>query len=79
MLSQVALNDVIAGCQEVFQHTVSRLKAGVNHSFAQHGIDSSCIEGVESVFDEVSDPFAGLETAYLQEKFIQKELGCIVS
>lgn len=79
MLTQAALNDVVAGSREVFQHTVCRLKAGVNHAFAQHGIDLTCVEEVDGVFDEASDPFSGLETAYLQEKFIAQELGCIVS
>lgn len=79
MLSQVALNDVVKGCQEVFRCTVSRLKSGINQTFAQNGIDPTYIDEVDSVFDEVRDPFAGLETSYLQEKFIEQELGCVVS
>ena len=79
MLTQVALNDVVSGCREVFQHTVCRLKAGVSHSFAQYGVESTCIDEIDSVFDEACDPFAELETAYLQDKFIAQELGCIVS
>lgn len=79
MLTQSAVNDVVAGCQEVFQHTVSRLKAGVSRSFAEHGTESSVVEEIDHVFDDVSDPFDGLETAYLQEKFVVQDLGCIVS
>ena len=30
MLAQSPLNDVVASCEEVFKHTVGRLKAGVS-------------------------------------------------
>ena len=79
LLTQVAINDVVVGCKEVFEHTVGRLRAGVNQKLAQSGIDPSDIDGLESIFHERSNPFAGLETAYLQEKFMSQELGCIVS
>ena len=79
LLTQAALNDVVVGCKEVFEHTVGRLKAGVSQTLAQFGVDPSDVDGLESVFDEASDPFVGLETAYLQDKFISKELGSIVS
>ena len=77
MLTQSALNDV-AGCQEVFKHTVGRLKAGVSRLFARNGINSECVEEINCIFDEAYDPFSGLESAYLQEKFIVQELGCVV-
>lgn len=37
------------------------------------------LDGLESVFSDMSDPFKGLDSAYLQDKFIYEELGCIVS
>ena len=79
LLTQAAVNDVVVGCREVFEHTVSRLRAGVSQKLAQSGIYPTSIDGLESVFNEASDPFTGLETVYLQEKFISQELGCIVS
>ena len=79
LLTQAAINDIVIGCREVFEHTVSRLRAGVNQKLAQSGFDPSSIDGLENVFTEASDPFTGLETVYLQDKFISQELGCIVS
>lgn len=79
MLTQSALNDVVAGCQEVFKHTVGQLKAGVSRSFARNGINSECVEEINCIFDEAYDLFSGLESAYLQEKFIVQELGCVIS
>lgn len=79
LLTQTAVNDVVAGCREIFHHTVCRLQAGVNQKLAQSGIDFGDINGLDGIFDHACDPFSGLETAYLQEKFIEKELGYIVS
>ncbi len=79
MLSQVAINDVLTGCKEVFQHTICRLRAGMSQKLSEAGIDSTEISGFDSVFNEITDPFFGLETVYLQDKFISQELGCIVS
>lgn len=79
LLTQAAVNDVVSGCKEVFEHTLCHLKAGVSEKLSKAGIDSSDIDGLDSVFSDMSDPFKGLESAYLQDKFISEELGCIVS
>ena len=72
------LNNVVSGCRGVFKHTVNHIKAGVNQKLAQSGIDPNDVDGLDSIFHEVSDPFVELETAYLQDKFITKELQCSV-
>ena len=79
LLTQAAVNDVVSGCQEVFQHTLGHLRAGVSQKLSQSGIDFNGITGLGDVFADMSDPFVGLESVYLQDKFISKELGCIVS
>lgn len=79
LLTQAAINDVVVGCREVFEHKVGRLKAGVSQTLAHFGVDPCDVDGLENVFDEATDPFAGLQTAYLQDKFISEELGSIVS
>ena len=56
----------------MFEHTV----AAMSHKLSESGFDSSSIDGLKSV---LKTPFAGVESQYLQEKFIVKELGCIVS
>lgn len=77
-LTQAAINDVVGGCKEVFAHTLCRIKAGISEKLSRSGID---IDGHElnSIFDDMSDPFTGLGSAYLQDKFITEKLGCIVS
>ena len=78
LLSQAAINDVVSGCKEVFQHTLGHLRAGVSHTLSNSGSNFNDITGLDSVFD-VSDPFVGLESVYLQDTFISQELRCIVS
>ena len=79
MVSQAAVNDIVQGCQEVFQHTIGRIKAGVKRKLSSSGIDPTEISGLDELFTSVADPFDGLETCYRQEKFVSEELGCIVS
>ena len=79
LLTQVSVNDVVTGFREVFNHTVSHLKAGVSQKLAQSGIDPASIDGLYNVFNEIADPFVGLETSYLQDKFVSEEFECNVS
>lgn len=78
-LSQAALNDVVRGSREVFQHSVGRIKAGVKQKLSTSGIDPAEVVSIDELFGSVSDPFDGLETSYLQDKFVRDELGCVVS
>lgn len=70
---------MIAGCKDVFEHTVCHLKAAISHKLSDSGFDTSVIDGLDDIFEGATDPFSGLESQYLQEKFITQELGCIVS
>ena len=79
LLTQAAVNDVVSGCKKVFEYSVCHLKAGVSQTLSKAGIDFKDIDGLGDVFSDISDPFIGLESAYLQDKFITEELGCIVS
>ncbi len=79
LLTQAAVDDVVSGCKEVLGYTLSHIKAGVSRSLSKSGINFEDIDGLDDVFSDVSDPFVGLESAYLQDKFISQELGCIVS
>ena len=79
LITQAAVIDVVKGCKEVFTHTVGRIKAGVKHRLSLSNIDPSEVSGLDNLFSSVNDPFSGLETAYLQDKFVAEELGYVVS
>ena len=46
----------------------------MNARIADIGLDPEAIDGV---FDSVLDPFVGIETGYLQEKYYRDKLGLI--
>ena len=77
-LSQSAVNVVVSGCQELFQHSVGRIQAGVGERLSMQGIDSSEIPDLDDFFSAVVDPFSGLHTTYLQDKFYRDHLNSIV-
>ena len=76
---QVAVDSVVSGSQEIFQQTVQRLKAGVQFKLAAAGVDEEVAGDVASVFDELSDPFAGLESQYKQNLYFTQEFQIPVS
>lgn len=77
-LSQVAIDDLVEGSRSIFSHMLVRLEAGVKAHLAEAGVDTDLI-GLEGVFQKIADPFLGLETPYLQEKYFRESLGLIVS
>ena len=78
-ISQVAVDDIVEGCRSIICQTLSHVQAGVKAKLAEVGMDSDTI-GLENVFDQDSmDPFRGLETCYLQEKYFREKLNLIVS
>lgn len=78
-VSQVVIDEVVDGWKDVFQHTVRRLRASVTAKLSEAGIDLATIPGLDSLFDEVPQPFMDLETKYKQEKYFREELGLVVS
>lgn len=74
-LSQTAVDDVVEGCKSMISHTVQRLHSGARAKLLTLGIDE---EALDDVFNDFPDPFNGLETRYLQEKFLKEEFGLVV-
>ena len=78
-MSQTSVNDVVEGCQLLFDHTLTRVRAGVKERLSRSGIDPQDIDGLQEFFEEVEDPFSNLKTAYKQEKAFEKHFGYKVS
>ena len=78
-MSQVAIDDVVSGSQELFCDTSQRLKAGVRQKLAEAGVDAKTSEAVDAVFEELYDPFTGLDTEYLQTQYINETFKVVVS
>lgn len=78
-ISQVAIDDIVSDSRDLFHHTITRVQANVKAKLAESGISVDAIAGLDDAFTSVSDPFSGLETAYLQEKFYREQLCLIVN
>ena len=78
-ISKVAVDDVVNGCKSLFSQTIVRVQAGVEAKLAESGIDASSIHGLDTVFEDVTNPFEGLETNHLQEKYFPDAFGLVVS
>ncbi len=76
-LSEIAVQHVIHETQSIFSHTVHRIKAGVSEHLSRSGIEAP--SSLYDMFSDIDDPFKGLHTSYLQEKFYRENLDCIVS
>ena len=71
MLTQTAINDVVKGCQDVVSRALNFVRAKVCEL-----PQSASREGIIDAIGKVSDPFAGLYTSYLQDKFISECIVC---
>lgn len=77
--SQVVINDIVENCKGLFSQTIEHVHAGVRAKLADSGMDPESVSGLCNLFKDVVDPFDGLETCYLQEKYFHEKLGLIVS
>ena len=78
-LSQSAVEHVVNETQHLFKHGVGRIRSGVNALLSENGFDQEKISGLDELFSTVEDPFHQLQSTFLQEKFYQEHLGCMVS
>ena len=76
-LSETAVQHVIGETKLVLSHSILRIKAGVSEHLSRHGIEVP--DSLQQMFLSVKDPFEGLHTIYLQEKFYRENLNCSVS
>ena len=68
-ITQVAIDDIVEGCQGLFSQTLDRVQASVKAKLAELGIDLSQMNGFDDAFQHVIDPFEGIETCHLQERY----------
>jgi hypothetical protein len=78
-ISQAAINDVVEGVQTIFSHTVLQLKAGVEEKLRFGGVNVGEVEGLQELFSDFRNPFDGIQTPYLQQKFIAANFDYVVS
>lgn len=79
-LSESAVNRVIKETQNVFNHTIGRVKAGINECLSRNSMsqDEALAVDLNQFITAVSDPFEGVHSTFLQERFYENNLGCMV-
>lgn len=77
-VSQVVINEIVDGCQSMFQYAVQRLRADVTAKLAAAGVDVSNILGLDDLFEQVPQPFEDSETCHKQEKYFCENLRHVV-
>lgn len=75
-ISQAALTDVITGCKDLCQHTIMAIKEKIEHRLVETGVE---LPGLFDIFDADCNPFYGVHTNHLLERFCIDHLGCLVS
>ena len=75
-ISQAAIDDVISGCKSLCQHTIMAMKGKVLDHVAEAGIE---LPGLHDIIDTKYNPFDGIDTNYLFERFCVEHLGYLVS
>ena len=78
-ITQTAIDDVVEGCQSLFQQTIQTVQAGVRSCLAENGVDPDNVAGLSETFSKLVDPFNGLDNKYKQEKYYKENLGLVVS
>lgn len=78
-LSQLSVDRIVKETQNVYNHTLGRIKAGVHECLSKSSIENDVLNNdLERLFSDVKDPFHGLHSTYLQECFYRCNLGCLV-
>lgn len=75
---QVSIDEVVDGCQSMFQHSFRRQRADVTAKLAAVGVDLSNCLGLNDLFEQVPQPFEDLETRQKQDKYFCENLGLVV-
>ncbi len=77
-ISQIAIDDIVENAKRLFHMTIKRAGAGVRAKLAEVGVDPCSVDGLDSLLEDVSNPFIGLETSHLQDKYYTEKLGLVV-
>lgn len=78
-LTQVAIDDIVAGVTSMIDQSVSHVKAAIRAKLCDIDVDVADVPGFEAVFSELQQPFCGLETVSKQEKYFKDSFSLLVS
>ena len=77
-ISQIAIDFIVERCRDLLSQTIVRAEAAVKARLAEVGIDLESVGDLHDIFQSVLDPFDGIDTCYLQEKYYREKFNLIV-
>ena len=79
-LSRSAVSDVIDGCRNHSKYVAECVSSLIAEKMRSRGIDSEIVGDICSLTDkDIPQLFQGLDSTYLQEKFVKDNLSYVVS
>ena len=78
-VSQVAVKEVIESFRDIWKRSITQVKQNLEMALSMSTDNKSISEQIQLAIDNVSDPFSGIDTAYLREKFYKDHFGYLVS
>ena len=78
-ITQVAIDDIVNGSRTLFSQALQQLRPRINAALAESDCNPEDISGLDDAFADIADPFKGLETCALQEKYFRDKLELLVS
>ena len=75
-LSHVAISDVVDGCRTLCSQAADDIHKAMKERLLECGIEPLVLEELDSI--DIPDPFEGLSTAYLQEKYFREHFPYVV-
>ena len=75
-LTQTTIDDIVESSRVLFAQSIEHIQSGLEQKLAEEGVE---VQGLETVFKSMIDPFDGLTTRYQQERYFVEKLGLIVS
>ena len=78
-LSQQAISDVIVGCRNICQQAVCTVVGRTVKALTDADIDVSTTPGLANALFTIPDPFEGIDTSYLRERFYSEYMNFVVS
>ena len=79
-VSDAAVQYVIDGCRKMLAQTAAHIQEVVKNKLSELEVDTSVIDHVHREIDDCFvDPFDGLGTSYLRDKYFKKRFHYLVS
>ena len=79
-LGQTTMQKITGAASKFFRGTLQMLKRKLTDSLEnEFNVESTDISGFEEAFEEIDDPFEGLNTAWQQKEYFKNHLSFVVS